>query len=42
MKLLWNTNKNLPKNPLNLSEERSVFWGNYHFDNSPWILKFII
>lgn len=41
MKLLWNTNKNLPKNPLNLSEERSVFWGNYHFDNSPWILNLL-
>ena len=41
MKLLWNTNKNLPKNPVNLAEERSIFWGNYHFDNSPWILNLL-
>ena len=41
MKLLWNTNKNLPvaSNP---GEERTVFWGNYHFVNSyPWILNLL-
>ena len=38
MKLLWNTNKNLPVGS-NLGEERTIFWGNYHFVNSyPWIL----
>jgi hypothetical protein len=41
MKLLWNTNKNLPETS-NLGEERTIFWGNYHFDNSyPWILNLL-
>jgi len=41
MKLLWNTNKNLPVGS-NLGEERTIFWGNYHFVNSyPWILNLL-
>ena len=41
MKLLWNTNKNLPETT-NLIEERTIFWGNYHYDNSyPWILNLL-
>jgi len=41
MKLLWNTNKNLPE-ATNLREERTIFWGNYHYDNSyPWILNLL-
>lgn len=41
MKLLWNTNKNLPVGS-NLGEERTIFWGNYHFDNSyTWILNLL-
>ena len=40
MKLLWNTNKNLPETPSNLAQERFIFWGKYHFNNSlPWILN---
>ena len=41
MKLLWNTNKKLPvaSNPV---EDRTVFWGNYHFVNSySWILNLL-
>ena len=38
MKLLWNTNKNLPTVSTNLAEERLIFWGNYHYENShSWI-----
>ena len=41
MKLLWNTNKNLPETT-NLIEERTIFWGNYHYVNSyPWILNLL-
>ena len=41
MKLLWNTNKNLPE-ASNLGEERTIFWGNYHYVNSyPWILNLL-
>ena len=40
MKLLWNTNKNLPETASNLAQERFIFWGKYHFNNSrPWILN---
>ena len=40
MKLLWNTNKNLPETASNLAPERFIFWGKYHFNNSlPWILN---
>ena len=42
MKLLWNTNKNLPVIAKNPVQERIVFWGNYHFKNSyPWILNLL-
>ena len=38
MKLLWNTNRNLPNIATNIGEERIIFWGNYHFKNSSsWI-----
>ena len=41
MKLLWNTNKNLPVGS-NFGEEKTIFWGNYHFVNSyPWILNLL-
>ena len=42
MKLLWNTNRNLPDIATNIKEERIIFWGNYHFKNSsPWILNLL-
>ena len=42
MKLLWNTNRNLPDIATNIGEERIIFWGNYHFKNSSsWILNLL-
>ena len=42
MKLLWNTNRNLPNISTNIGEERIIFWGNYHFKNSSsWILNLL-
>ena len=42
MKLLWNTNRNLPTVATNLFEERLIFWGNYHYKNSySWILDLL-
>ena len=42
MKLLWNTNRNLPVIGTNPQAERVIFWGNYHFKNSySWILDLL-
>ena len=42
MKLLWNTNRNLPPTVTSIIDERLNFWGNYHYKNSyPWILDLL-
>ena len=42
MKLLWNTNRNLPPIGANIIDEKLIFWGNYHFNNSyPWVLDLL-